>query len=89
MASFRQRNNKWQARVSRDRYPDRVKTFNARSDAENLPHGGKPCAASMVLLLALRLNKADNVELMQKPFTAMKRAKREPNALRVCVGFEN
>jgi len=34
MASFRQRNNKWQARVSRDGYPDQVKTFDARSDAE-------------------------------------------------------
>jgi integrase len=34
MASFRQRNNKWQARVSRDGYPDQVKTFEARSDAE-------------------------------------------------------
>lgn len=34
MASFRQRNNKWQARVSRDGYPDQVKTFDAKSDAE-------------------------------------------------------
>jgi len=34
MASFRQRNNKWQARVSCDGYPDQVKTFDARSDAE-------------------------------------------------------
>jgi len=34
MASFRQRNNKWQARVSRDGYPDQVKTFEAKSDAE-------------------------------------------------------
>ena len=34
MASFRQRSNKWQARVSRDGYPDQVKTFEARTDAE-------------------------------------------------------
>lgn len=34
MASFRQRNNKWQARVSRDGYPDQVKTFETRADAE-------------------------------------------------------
>jgi hypothetical protein len=34
MASFRQRNKKWQARVSRDGYPEQVKTFEARSDAE-------------------------------------------------------
>ena len=34
MASFRQRNNKWQARVSRDGHPTQVKTFNARCDAE-------------------------------------------------------
>lgn len=34
MASFRQRNNKWQARVSRNGYPDQVKTFDAKSDAE-------------------------------------------------------
>jgi integrase len=34
MASFRQRSNKWQARVSRDGYPDQVKTFEARVDAE-------------------------------------------------------
>jgi integrase len=34
MASFRQRNNKWQARVSRDGYPDQVKTFEGKSDAE-------------------------------------------------------
>ncbi len=34
MASFRQRNNKWQARVSRNGYPDQVKTFDAKNDAE-------------------------------------------------------
>uniref|UniRef100_UPI0040481303 tyrosine-type recombinase/integrase n=1 Tax=Limnohabitans sp. TaxID=1907725 RepID=UPI0040481303 len=34
MASFRQRNNKWQARIKRDGYPDQVKTFGARVDAE-------------------------------------------------------
>jgi integrase len=34
MASFRQRSNKWQARVTRDGYPDQVKTFEARIDAE-------------------------------------------------------
>lgn len=34
MASFRQRNNKWQARVSRNGYPDQVKTFDAKSEAE-------------------------------------------------------
>ena len=34
MASFRQRNNKWQARVSRHGYPDQVKTFEAKTDAE-------------------------------------------------------
>ena len=34
MASFRQRSNKWQARVSRDGYPDQVKTFGVRVDAE-------------------------------------------------------
>lgn len=34
MASFRQRNNKWQARIKRDGYPDQVKTFDLRSDAE-------------------------------------------------------
>ena len=34
MASFRQRNNKWQARIKWDGYPDQVKTFGARSDAE-------------------------------------------------------
>jgi integrase len=34
MASFRQRSNKWQARVSRDGYPGQVKTFEARVDAE-------------------------------------------------------
>ena len=34
MASFRQRNNKWQARINRDGYPDQVKTFDLRADAE-------------------------------------------------------
>ncbi len=34
MASFRQRNNKWQARVSREGYPDQVKTFELKADAE-------------------------------------------------------
>lgn len=34
MASFRQRNNKWQARIKRDGYPDQVKTFDLRADAE-------------------------------------------------------
>lgn len=34
MASFRQRSGKWQARVIRDGYPDQVKTFEAKVDAE-------------------------------------------------------
>lgn len=34
MASFRQRNNKWQARVQRDGYPDQTKTFETRAEAE-------------------------------------------------------
>ena len=34
MASFRQRNNKWQARISRDGHPDQVKTFEAKADAD-------------------------------------------------------
>jgi integrase len=34
MASFRQRSSKWQARVKRDGYPDQVKTFEAKVDAE-------------------------------------------------------
>ncbi|MSQ56830.1 MAG: hypothetical protein EXR35_04725 [Limnohabitans sp.] len=34
MASFRQRNNKWQARVSREGYPDQVKTFETKADAD-------------------------------------------------------
>jgi len=34
MASFRQRNNKWQARISRDGHPDQVKTFEVKADAE-------------------------------------------------------
>lgn len=34
MASFRQRNGKWQARVIRDGYPDQTKTFDSKADAE-------------------------------------------------------
>jgi integrase len=34
MASFRQRSSNWQARVKRDGYPDQVKTFEGRGDAE-------------------------------------------------------
>ena len=34
MASFRQRNGKWQARVIRDGYPDQTKTFETKADAE-------------------------------------------------------
>ncbi len=34
MASFRQRKNKWQARVSREGYPDQVKTFETKADAD-------------------------------------------------------
>jgi integrase len=34
MASFRLRSSKWQARVKRDGYPDQVKTFEGRGDAE-------------------------------------------------------
>jgi integrase len=34
MASFRQRNGKWQARVFRDGYPDLAKTFQSKIDAE-------------------------------------------------------
>jgi hypothetical protein len=37
--------------------------------------------------LAQRQNKADSVAPRQKPFTAMKRAQREPSELRVCVDF--
>lgn len=34
MASYRQRNGKWQARVLRDGYPDQTKTFTTKADAE-------------------------------------------------------
>jgi integrase len=34
MASFRQRNGKWQARVIREGYPDQNKTFETKVDAE-------------------------------------------------------
>lgn len=34
MASLRQRNGKWQARVIRDGYPDQTKTFESKSSAE-------------------------------------------------------
>jgi len=34
MASFRQRNNRWQVRVRRQGFPDQVRTFNFRQDAE-------------------------------------------------------
>ena len=34
MASFRQRNGKWQARVIREGYPDQTKTFGTKTDAE-------------------------------------------------------
>lgn len=34
MASFRQRNNRWQVRVRRLGFPDQVRTFNLRQDAE-------------------------------------------------------
>ena len=34
MASFRQRSSKWQARVKRDGFPDQVKTFEVKADAE-------------------------------------------------------
>jgi hypothetical protein len=37
--------------------------------------------------LVLGPNKADSVAQRPKPFTAMKTAKREPNGLKVCVGF--
>jgi len=33
MASYRQRNGKWQARVLRDGYPDQTKTFATKADA--------------------------------------------------------
>ena len=34
MASFRQRNGKWQARVIREGYPEQTKTFETKADAE-------------------------------------------------------
>ena len=34
MASYRQRNGRWQARVLRDGYPDQTKTFATKADAE-------------------------------------------------------
>ena len=34
MASFRQRNNRWQVRVRRLGFPDQVRTFTLRQDAE-------------------------------------------------------
>ena len=34
MASYRQRNGKWQARVLRDGYPNQTKTFTTKADAE-------------------------------------------------------
>jgi integrase len=34
MASFRQRSSKWQARIKRDGFPDQVKSFEAKAEAE-------------------------------------------------------
>jgi hypothetical protein len=34
MASFRQRGNRWQARVRRQGHPDEVRSFITRQDAE-------------------------------------------------------
>jgi integrase len=34
MASFRQRGSKWQARIKRDGFPDQVKSFEAKAEAE-------------------------------------------------------
>jgi integrase len=34
MASFRQRNGNWQARIIREGYPDQTKTFGTKTDAE-------------------------------------------------------
>lgn len=39
MASFRQRNNRWQVRVRRLGFPDQVKTFTLRQDAEKWARG--------------------------------------------------
>lgn len=39
MASIRQRNNRWQARVHRKGFPDQVKTFTLRQDAEKWARG--------------------------------------------------
>jgi hypothetical protein len=53
-----------------------------------LPRMDKPNAAFMVEpQLAQRPNKADSVVPRLKPFTAMKRAKRELYGLKVCVVF--
>jgi hypothetical protein len=58
------------------------------SSAEPLPQREKPSAGFMVEhQLAPELSKADSVAPTPKPFTAMKRAKCEPNGLKVCVGF--
>ena len=34
MASFRQRSSKWQARIKRDGFPDQVKSFESKAEAE-------------------------------------------------------
>jgi len=34
MASFRLRGSKWQARIKRDGFPDQVKSFEAKAEAE-------------------------------------------------------
>jgi len=59
-----------------------------RCNAEPLPLRVKPSAVFMAeFQLAQKQSKADNDAPTLKPFTAMKRAKREPNGLKVCVGF--
>ena len=58
------------------------------SNAEPLPQREEPSAVSTVeRQLALIQNKADSVVQKLKPSMAMKDAKREPNVLKVCVGF--
>jgi len=58
------------------------------SSVVRLLQRGRPNADFMgELQRALRLNKADSAAPRLKPFTAMKRAKREPNALKLCVGY--
>lgn len=66
MASFRKRNDKWQARITRQGHPDLAKSFNTRQDAEKWARATELAIDQGTFIDRSEANKTTLAEVIQR-----------------------